>query len=162
MIHSGSGYIGTCAGGLFAAETEIWQGTTYSQGQLGIFPGTAIGPISEIFQYPEIGMCQVNLHKPHPITDVEADSVWIMFYNGPYFIPESGVDIDTIGTYGITGSIALAACEYGRGRVFVTGPHPEWEEDSDRDSVSYFDNFDDLGSDWPLMRSATCWCLHEE
>ena len=162
MIRSGSGFIGTCAGGLFAAETQVWHGVEHSQGQLGIFPGTATGPIPDIFEYPEIGMCQVDLHGEHPISDIGTDSLWIMFYNGPCFIPKPGSIIYTIGTYTRTGDIALAACEYGRGRVFLTGPHPEWEEDNDRDDISYFDDFDDLGSDWPLMRNAMLWCLHQE
>jgi len=162
MIRNGAGYIGICAGAMFAADTQIWQGTTYATGQLGIFPGTAQGPIPEIFPYPHIGMCQVNLNKPHPITDGQPDSLWIMLYHGPFMTPNQGATIDTIGTYDITGRPALVACAYGNGRVFLTGPHPEWEEDSDRDSVSYFDGYDDLGSDWPLMQRATRWCLHEE
>jgi glutamine amidotransferase-like uncharacterized protein len=162
LIRNGAGYIGTCAGAMFAADTQIWQGTTYATGQLGIFPGTAQGPIPEIFPYPEIGMCQVNLKKPHPITDGQPDLVWIMLYHGPFMKPNPGATIDTVGIYDITGQPALVACEYGDGRIFLTGPHPEWEEDSDRDSVSYFDNYDDFGSDWPLMQGATRWCLHEE
>lgn len=162
MISNGAGYIGTCAGAMFAAETQIWQGNTYITGQLGIFPGTAQGPIPEIFAWPRFGMCQVNLNKPHPITDDQPDSVWIMLYHGPFMTPKPGAMIDTLGTYEVTGQPALVACEYGRGRVFLTGPHPEWEEDSDRDSVPYFKSYDDMGSDWPLMHNATRWCLHEE
>lgn len=162
MISNGAGYIGTCAGAMFAAETQIWQGNTYITGQLGIFPGTAQGPIPEIFPWPQIGMCQVDLNKPHPITDDQPDSVWIMLYHGPFMTPNAGAAIDTIGTYEVTGQPALVACKYGDGRVFLTGPHPEWEEDSDRDSVPYFKNYDDMGSDWPLMRNAARWCLYEE
>lgn len=161
MLYAGRGYIGTCAGGMFAAEIQIWRGTTYSEGQLGIFPGTAEGPIEELFGYPGIGMCQVNLVKDHPITEGQPDSVWILYYNGPFFDPKFTADVEIIGVYDITGQPALVAFEYGRGRVFLTGPHPEWEEDSDRDSVWYFDNFSDYGSDWPLMQNATRWCLQE-
>ena len=162
MVNSGTGYIGTCAGALFAADTQIWQGQTYATDQLGIFPGTAQGPINEIFPYPQLGMCQVNLNKPHPITNGHPDSIWIMLYYGPFMTPNPGATIDTIGTYDITGQPALVACEYGEGRVFLTGPHPEWEEDSNRDSVPYFKNYDDMDSDWPLMRSAVRWCLRNE
>ncbi|MDH4211045.1 MAG: BPL-N domain-containing protein [candidate division WOR-3 bacterium] len=162
MIEKGCGYIGTCAGGIYAAEFQTWHGETYSAGQLGIFPGTAAGPIPQIYELPEIGMCQVNLNKFHQITGAEPDSLWIMYYNGPYFTPSNASRVDTIGTYEITGKVALVACEYGKGRVFLTGPHPEWEEDDDRDSISYFDSHDDLGSDWTLMHSAVQWCLHED
>ncbi len=162
MIEGGCGYIGTCAGGLYAAESQKWNGETYWAGQLGIFPGTAAGPIPEIYELPEIGMCKINLNKSHQITCEEPDSIWVMFYNGPYFIPGNTSSVDTIGIYGITGNIALVACEYGKGRVFLTGPHPEWEEDDDRDGVSYFDRFDDMGSDWTMMRRAVQWCLHKD
>ncbi len=162
LIRNGAGYIGTCAGAMFAADTQIWRGQIYATDQLGIFAGTAQGPINEIFPYPQIGMCQVNLSTTHPIANGHPDSVWIMLYHGPFMTPNSGTTIDTIGTYDITGQPALIACEYGDGRVFLTGPHPEWEEDSDRDSVSYFDNYDDMGSDWPLMQSAARWCLPED
>jgi len=162
LIRNGAGYIGTCAGAMFAADTQVWQGHTYATDQLAIFPGTAQGPINEIFPYPQIGMCQVNLNKTHPIAQGHPDSVWIMLYHGPFMTPNSGATIETVGTYDITGQPALVACEYGDGRIFLTGPHPEWEEDSDRDSVSYFENYDDTGSDWPLMHSAARWCLHED
>lgn len=161
LISGGSSYIGTCAGAMFAAETQVWHDTAYSSAQLGIFPGTAKGPIPEIYDDPGVGMCQVNLSKPHTITNSEPDSVWILYYNGPYLTPKAGVLVDIIGWYDITNTIALIGYTYGKGRVFLTGPHPEWEEDSDRDSVSYFDNYDDLGSDWPLMYNATQWCLYE-
>lgn len=161
LISAGCGYIGTCAGAMFAAETQVWQGTAYSDCQLGIFPGTAKGPISEIFPDPGIGMCQVNLNKPHYITNTEADSVWILYYQGPYLTPKTGQEIEIIGWYDITNQIAMLGYTYGKGRVFLIGPHPEWEEDSDRDGVSYFDIYDDHGSDWPLMYNATRWCLYE-
>jgi hypothetical protein len=51
--------------------------------------------------------------------------------------------------------------EYGLGRVFLISLHPEIEEDSDRDSVSFGDSFDDQGSDWELMRGAVLWCLRD-
>ena len=52
----------------------------------------------------------------------------------------------------------MVAFEYGWGRVFLIGPHPEWEEDSDRDGFEPWPEHDDRGSDWPLMRNVTYWC----
>jgi glutamine amidotransferase-like uncharacterized protein len=141
--------------------SAVWQGNAYTDSQLGVFLGTAEGPIPEIYADPEIGMCQVNLNASHPIAQSIQVPSWIMYYNGPYFYADEDVEFDTVGTYDITGRPALVACLYEQGRVFLTGPHPEWEEDSDRDGVSYFDGYDDQGSDWELMRNATRWCLHE-
>jgi glutamine amidotransferase-like uncharacterized protein len=159
IVRDGGGYIGTCAGAYFAAETLIWRGSAYNEGLLGLFPGTADGPVNEIYQYPETGMCEIIYTAPdHPITHGLGDTEWIYYWWGPKFIPDEGTDVDVIGEYEITGEPAMVAFEYGEGRVFLIGPHPEWEEDSDRDGTSLNDEQDDRGSDWPLMRNVTFWC----
>ncbi len=157
-IRDGGCYIGTCAGAFYAAQTATWKGRDDSPGSLGLFPGTVVGPIPEIYAEPDFGMCQVNL-EDHPITEGQTDPAWILYYDGPYFEPDPDAGVEIVGRYEIGGEAALVAFEYGAGRVFLTGPHPEWEEDDDRDGVSYFDRFDDRGSDWDLMRQATRWCL---
>jgi hypothetical protein len=35
--------------------------------------------------------------------------------------------------------------------VFLSGPHPEIEVDSDRNGSSRFDHLSDEGSEWPLL-----------
>jgi glutamine amidotransferase-like uncharacterized protein len=160
FIESGGCFIGTCAGALLAAEQSIWEGQVEGGEALALFPGTVEGPIPEIYANPEHGMCQVNL-EPHAITDGMQESVQILYYNGPFLKPNADAQVNVIGRYQIGGEPALVAFEYGQGRVFLTGPHPEWEEDDDRDGVDYFDRFDDQGSDWSLMRNAARWCLHE-
>ncbi len=69
--------------------------------------------------------------------------------------------MSTIARYAVTQQPAMVACRYGEGRVFLTGVHAEWEEDDDRDGVSYFDKHDDQGSDWDFMKKAVRWCLHQ-
>jgi len=159
-VSAGGCFIGTCAGALYAAEKVIWEGNDDSQGLLGLFSGAVEGPIPEIYKDPEIGMCQVNL-ETHPITEGEANPAWIMYFNGPFFRPNPDAEVDIIGRYEIGGEPAIVASAYGQGRVVLTGPHPEWEEDSDRDDISYFDDFEDHGSDWDLMLSASLWCIGE-
>ncbi len=144
-IAAGRGYIGTCAGAAFAAH------------YLDIAPVTVGAPVPGL----DMEMCQVYLIQSHPMTEDLPACFWIMYVHSPYFEPDSGAAVDTIGFYNISGLPALVACEYGRGRVFLTGPHPEWEENSDRDGVSSYDNFDDVESDWPLMKNATRWCLYD-
>jgi glutamine amidotransferase-like uncharacterized protein len=164
LVGAGGCFIGTCAGALYAAERVVWEGTDDSENTLGLFPGTVEGPIPDIYAEPTFGMCQVNLesHAITAITEGEPDSAWILYYNGPFFKPDPGAEVAVVGRYEITGQPALVAFDHGRGRVFLTGPHPEWDEDSCRDGVTFFDRFDDRGSDWDLMRQATRWCLHME
>jgi len=47
----------------------------------------------------------------------------------------------------------MLAFDYGLGRVFLIGTHPEIEEDSERD---------DQGSDWELIRKAVLWSLKKQ
>lgn len=159
MISSGTGYIGTCAGAVFAVEKQVWDGTIYTEGQLGIFPGSSYGPIPEIFEYPEIGMCEVNLMKPHPITEAELDSIWILFHNGPYFQGNTNAKIEIIGTYTLNEKVALVGCEFGQGHVFLTGPHPEWEEESPGENLTYMEDDTLHNPGWQLMKNAIRWCL---
>jgi hypothetical protein len=84
-----------------------------------------------------------------------------MYCYGPKLIPDDTTDVEVLGVYDIGGEPAMIAFPYGSGRVFIIGAHPEIEEDSDRDGISFGDDFDDRGSDWELMRKATHWCLGE-
>jgi len=159
FVRAGGGYIGTCAGGCFGSDTVKWLGYTHPEGHLELFQGIADGPVNEIYQYPETGMCEINYGAPdHPITRGLGPKEWIYYWWGPKFVPYAGTRVDVIGTYAITGEPAMVAFEYGFGRVFLIGPHPEWEEDSDRDGFEPWEEHDDRGSDWPLMRNVTFWC----
>jgi glutamine amidotransferase-like uncharacterized protein len=157
-IQAGFGYIGTCAGGLIACEKSIWEDYEDNVGLFKLYPVTGMGLISEIFQYPEVGMCQVNFIT-HSMTNMQSDSGWILYHNSPYFQIHESSNVDIIGRYEISGHPAIVATNFGNGRILLTGPHYEFEEDSHRDGVSNFDHFQDHGSDWPLMKAATKWCL---
>jgi hypothetical protein len=52
---------------------------------------------------------------------------------------------------------AMIAFEYEEGKVFLTGPHPEWEEDSFRDGCVWDNYLDEDGSDWNLCKTISLW-----
>ena len=160
FIHEGGSYIGICGGAYFASEKVIWRGSQLPMAPLGIFLGTTNGPIDEIVTYPGFGMCKVNIvDSMHPITQSEPDSAWMLYYWGPMFLPNKDADISILGKYDIGNQPAMVAFDYGIGRVFLIGTHPEFEEDSNRDGTDFADSLDDKGSDWDLMKKAVLWCL---
>lgn len=160
FIRNGGGYIGICGGAYFTGEKVFWQGEQLSMTPLGIFPGTTKGPIEAIALYPYCTMCEVNIaYHSHPITQSLQDSIWIRYCYGPEFLPNQDADIDILGTYDIEGKPAIITFEYGLGKVFIIGTHPEFEEDSDRDGFPPNDELYDRGSDWELMRRVAEWCL---
>ncbi|MDH4158405.1 MAG: BPL-N domain-containing protein [candidate division Zixibacteria bacterium] len=160
FINDGGGYIGICGGGYFAASRVVWHGQPLSMVPLGLYDGDAIGPIAEVTPNSDYGMCRIAVTKPdHPVNAGLARSISVLYYWGPAFVAEPGNDITVLGTYDACDQPAMMAFDYGAGRVFIIGSHPEIEEDSDRDGVTFGDNLDDEGSDWPLLKNAAEWCL---
>ena len=162
FVSDGGGYIGICGGAYFASEKVIWQENELPMIPLGLFSGTAKGPIDEIVTYPDYSMCEVNIvDSTHPVTKSEPDSVSVLYYWGPVLIPDKDNDINILGRYNKGNQPTMLAFEYGEGKVFLIGTHPEIEENSDRDGVNFGNELDDKGSDWDLMKSTTLWCLGE-
>jgi len=162
FIGQGGGYLGICGGAYFAAERVFWQGNRLPMKSLGLFPGEARGPYEEIVPYPDSTMCLViKTQAAHPVITDHPDSSWILYFWGPALLPDDGAAVDILGLYEAIDRPAMLTAEYGQGRVFLIGAHPEIEEDSDRDGVSECDELEDRGTDWELMRAATRWCLRE-
>ena len=160
FISDGGGYIGICGGAYFTGEQVFWQGNQLPMNTLRIFPGTTQGPIDEIAPFPNCKMCKTNIvNNSHPITQTEPDTTWICYCYGPMFLPNDRAEIEILGRYDIADQPSIAAFEYGEGRVFIIGSHPEFEEDSERDGLPASDKFNDQGSDWDLMKKAAQWCL---
>ncbi len=108
-------------------------------------------------------MCKVNIVDPtHPITQSEAEALWTLYYWGPRLTPRESGNIAVLGRYDKVDYPTILAFDYGVGRVFLIGTHPEIEEDSERDGVDFADEMDDRGSDWEFMRKAVLWCLKEQ
>jgi len=163
FVHNGGGYIGICGGAYFASEEVYWRGSQLSMTPLSLFPGRAAGPIDEIMAYPNYTMTRVNvLNQAHPIITSERDAESMLYYWGPALTPNANANITILGNYDISNQAAMLALEYGHGKVFLIGTHPEIEEDSDRDEVSFGDEFDDHGSEWNFMQKVILWCTEEE
>ena len=160
FVYDGGGYIGVCGGAYFASEKVLWQGSQLPMTPLGLFAGTATGPINEIIPYPNYTMCEVKIiDQGHLVTQFEPRSEWMLYYWGPALIPNRDANVTILGNYGKGNQTAMLAFDYYQGRVFLVGTHPEIEEDSDRDGVSFGDELDDQGSEWDLMQKAVLWCI---
>lgn len=173
FIKNGGSYIGICGGAYFSAEKIVWQGNQLPMNTLGIFDGTAQGTIDEIVPYPQRDMCKVVITDTlHPIIKNIPRNQWILYYWGPV-LKTDNPENKVLGRYDAVGLPAVIAFKYGEGKVFITGTHPEMEEDSDRDGVVFPDTIinkihyygeeqlDDMGSDWIMMKNAVDWLLGE-
>ncbi len=171
FVENGGNYVGVCGGAYFSSKKIIWQGNQIPMTTLGIFDGTTEGTIDEIVPYPQMDMCKVVItDNTHPITKEISKDQWILYYWGPVLKPNN-TEIQVLGKYDAVNLPAIIAFEHGKGKVFITGTHPEMEEDSNRDGVIFPDTvvnnihyygeelLDDQGSDWILMKNAVEWLL---
>jgi glutamine amidotransferase-like uncharacterized protein len=160
FIRSGGSYMGICGGAYFAAEKVIWRGQLLPMQALGLFPGTAEGPINEIVPYPDYGMAELEIDdRNHPITQGRPNPLWILYYWGPALSPDSKGGVAILARSKVGDKPMMVALNYGVGRVFLIATHAEVEEDDDRDGVAFGDELDDQGSDWDLMSEAVHWLL---
>lgn len=143
-VVEGAAYIGTCAGSMFAAAVQVWEGYTMTRGQLGVFSGDAVGPAPDICG-PNGGVCTcwIDVNTEHPIGRGIPESIEISYYNSPFFRFLDGSSVEIVATYQATGEPTIIAAPYGSGRVVLTGVHPEWMP----------------GPPWDLMTNAVLWCL---
>ena len=166
FVEKGGAYMGICAGALYACSYVNWTGWLGAdpiiddrEGFLHLFDGVGIAPIYEIVEFPNKTMTEINIqNKDHMITKSQPDTMSFLYFGGGYFQPNNNEDETILGTYAITGKSAMISLNYGRGKVFLSGPHPEIEEDDSRDGFNDWDNeLNDVESDWPLLKEVIRW-----
>lgn len=159
LVNDGGAYIGICAGAYFAADVVEWEGGTYDY-PLDLFMGTAGGAISSIAPWPDYTMTTINMNQSNQINKYEPPTELMLYYGGPAFYPHSGCSVKTTATWAAYGNKkAIINFKYGSGRVLLIGPHPEIEEDSNRDGTNFAGSYGDEGTDWGFLWSAMDWTM---
>jgi glutamine amidotransferase-like uncharacterized protein len=162
FIRGGGGYIGICLGALYASDYGVFWGNRLGEDELylDLFPGVAFCGQEEIAPqgvWPLMTWLNISDHT-HPIADSLPERMKIVYYpSSPYLQPYDNANVTIIATYEITENPAMVAFDYGNGKVFLSGPHPEIEVDSDRDGSNAFQELSDEGSEWPLLLEVMKW-----
>jgi len=160
LVASGGGYIGICAGAYFASDSVYWEEDGLIDYPLDLFDGVAAGALDDIAPWDGYTMTTLTMNPADSINQYEPASEDMLYYGGPVFRPHAAFNMETTATWNAyADSAAIIHFNYGQGRVLLIGPHPEIEEDSDRDSSTFADELDDNGSDWPFLWSAVDWLL---
>lgn len=179
FVNKGGGYFGICAGAYFAVDRVVWGSKIYDDfvgfnayGQLtgydlDLFSGTGTGDEDKIADYyaGSWTMLSFNFSNENPVLSNYKKVPYsedIIYLGGPYFTPDAGTAVSTLATYAYNGQPGLVSFQYGSGRVILSGPHPEIEEDSDRDGVAIDgeDTMNDKGSDWELSGHILKWLMN--
>ena len=160
LVSGGGGYIGMCAGAYFACDSVDWEEDGVLDYPLDLFDGVGRGAIDAIAPWDNYTMTTVNLNPNNPINQFSNAQEVTLYYGGQVFDPHDGVVMDTVATWAAYYDLPAAInFRYGQGRVLLYGPHPEIEEDHDRDSTNFAQELDDQGSEWPWLWSAIDWLL---
>jgi len=114
FVSGGGGYVGFCAGA-YLATSRIGQ-TRYSG--FGIFPGSTAPYSYSVFRNDvEYGLLSVLWNGIKRI---------LYFEGGPYLYGQ-GQNAEIIARFN-DGLAAAGRATYGKGRVYISGPHPEAPE----------------------------------
>lgn len=156
-VANGGSYIGICAGAYFATKTVEWEGGSYPY-ELGLFDGIATGSLDYIAPWPEFTMTNLTLDKTNPINTDSQENLTVLYYGGPIFTPNPGVEVSTLATWNeANNTAAIINFEYNNGRVLLLGPHLEIEEDDDRDGTEFASALTDVESDWSIFWNGFKW-----
>lgn len=147
FVSNGGSFFGICGGSKFGASSlKLVEGSFVSNGP-EVAPGTYIMEM------------QVNKDSTGPDLSNEPNSYSTLYWQSQYY---ASVDMDgiiPIMTYSHNNEAAMIASKYESGTVFLCSPHPEYEENGNRDGISQFDHLDDPDSEWTLMLKVSLWLV---
>ncbi len=149
FVENGGSYIGYCGGGMFGTEYVGLASGYWSN----VIPGMPSGIHLEEMV--------VNQASTGPDLSDEPTSYEVLYWGSAYFDPTEDSSIIPIMSYTQNDEAAMFVVSYGYGTAFLCGPHPEFEEGSERDGITLYDYLDDPDSEWDLLKKVTQWLIDE-
>ncbi len=149
FVANGGSYFGICGGGMFATRT------------LGLCLGTWTQLTTGVSGTIQLVDCTVNQASTGPDLSDEPATYQLLYWGSHYFNPANPETIIPIMTYTANDGVAMCVSHYGYGTTFICGPHPEFEEGSDRDGTTQYDYLNDPDSEWDLLEKVTQWLIDE-
>ena len=155
-VAAGGSYVGVRGSAAIAVNKSYYEGihTTF---KLGLVNGTS----SEVHGLGEFKVVELALNQQISGLDLSAygENITMLFESGRWFEADQCQEITIIGNYSENGRPALIAANYGQGNCFLSSPHFEYEENSDRDGTDYLDEYDDSTSEWPFVLKIMRWLV---
>lgn len=143
-------------GSFFGVDSGASYAVSYRLGLFdGVYNSDCNGSIDKLITM------NVNHESTGPDLSDEPETYTMFYESSGYFISDNMTGIIPICTYTDTGYAGMIAFEYGNGTVFLSGPHPEYEEGSLRDNTDFWDTIPDPDSEWDFMLKITQWLLEE-
>lgn len=146
FVRNGGSYFGICGGSLFATNAI-----------LGLFDGTYSNPVNGTGIF--LTQMYVNHNSSELNMSSEPRSYQVMYWNSAFFYGDGMTTAIPIANYSNNNRPGMIAFRYGEGTVFLSSPHPEYEEGDSRDGTDFSDFLEDPDSEWPLLLRVSCWLV---
>jgi glutamine amidotransferase-like uncharacterized protein len=155
-IAAGGSYIGVRGSAAMAVKDSYFEGR-WTEFDFAVINGTSY----EVTDLSDFVMTNVSINRECTGPDLSnmPANLSVYFRTGRYIIPHEGQELIYIANYTHNNLPAMVASSYGAGNVFISSPHFEFEENSDRDGTDEFDDFDDPDSEWPFILEITKWLI---
>jgi glutamine amidotransferase-like uncharacterized protein len=146
FVSSGGSYFGICGGASFGANYLRFLNGFMSQ-------------LTEPGGIIHMTTMHINRSSTGPDLSDCPENVTTMYYGSQYFVPGASFPVHTIATYDYNDQPGMIAFEHENGTVFLSSPHPEYEENSDRDDTTFGNGQDDPDSEWDILFRVSKWLI---
>jgi len=143
FVRNGGSYFGICG---FATNAI-----------LGLFDGTYSNPVNGTGIF--LTQMYVNHNSSELNMSSEPRSYQVMYWNSAFFYGDGMATAIPIANYSNSNRPGMIAFRYGEGTVFLSSPHPEYEEGDSRDGTGFSDFLEDPDSEWSLLLRVSCWLV---
>lgn len=146
FVACGGSYFGICGGSMFGTNAG-----------LGLFNGVYGSAVAGTGTY--LMELNVNRSSTGPDLSDEPENYTTLYWGSSYFSGPGMANAIPVMTYPSGGQAAMIVCRYELGTVFLSSPHPEYEEGDSRDGTDAFDYLSDPDSEWGLMLRISIWLV---
>ncbi len=146
-IAEGGSYFGLCGGALFLTSSS----------RFGIYNGTRDLAVPGDYTSLHLTDMTINTTCEGPDLSDLPESISTLYWGSSYFIPDEGFDYIPIARYADSNTPGMIALQYEQGNVFLSSPHPEYEEGTNRDNTTEFDEFNDPDTEWDFLLRIAIW-----
>ncbi len=146
FVTNGGSYFGICGGSIFGASS------------LAFFNGT-VRAVYEPGAAQHLTLMHINQSSTGPDLAEAPETVLTMYWSSSYFSPRDGFEMTPIALYDYNDEAGMIAFQHEQGTVFLSSPHPEYEEGSDRDDTPFGDDLDDPDSEWDILLRVSKWLV---
>ncbi|UCH03796.1 MAG: hypothetical protein JSW05_09380 [Candidatus Thorarchaeota archaeon] len=148
FIARGGSYFGVGGGSVFGTSDHLC-----------LFDGQASLPVAGSTSV--IMEMSINRNSTGPDLSNEPETCKLLYLASGYFYSDNMSGVIPIASFLQNDEPGMIVCTYGEGRVFLSFPHPEYEENDSRDGTDYFDDYDDPDSEWNLLLKIAVWLVQD-